>query len=161
MEGLLLALDALLVLGLAAWMIVAVADNWRHPKLNEDAVAVVVRFDAMAREFPDEFALLAHRRIEDAGTIRLMFRAIRLAETVAAMALSASVILLALASIGLAGSAFATGAALLSVAYFASIWAAFVIGGNYFAYWYCHQWAQSNHLMLLFWSLFVFIILLN
>jgi hypothetical protein len=35
-----------------------------------------------------------------------------------------------------------------------------VIGGNYFAYWYCHQWAQSNHFMLMYWGFFVLIVLL-
>ena len=161
MEVLLLLVDAALVAGLAAWMIVAVADNWRHPKLNEDAVAMVVRFDVMASEFPDEFAALAHRRIDDPKLIGALFRAMRLAETVAAVTLSRASLLL----IGAAGGAVAPSVAqvvsVASAAFFACIWAGFVIGGNYFAYWYCHQWAQSNHFMVMFWGLFVLLILLN
>ncbi|MEL6645857.1 MAG: DUF2165 family protein [Pseudomonadota bacterium] len=161
MESLLLLVDAVLVAGLGIWMTVAVVDNWRHPKLNEDAVAMVVRFDLMAEQFPDDFAPLAHRRIDDPRLIGLLFRAMRLAETVAAIALAAATLLLIGAALGLAGPAFAHAVAITAVAYFACIWAGFVIGGNYFAYWYCHQWAQSNHFMVMYWGLFVLLILLN
>lgn len=161
MEVLLLLVDAALVAGLAAWMIVAVADNWRHPKLNEDAVAMVVRFDVMASEFPDEFAVLAHRRIDDPKLIGTLFRAMRLAETLAAVTLSLATLLLIGAAFGAVATPVAQVVSVASAAFFACIWAGFVIGGNYFAYWYCHQWAQSNHFMVMFWGLFVLLILLN
>ncbi len=161
MESLLLLVDALLVAGLGLWMTVAVADNWRHPKLNEDAVAMVVRFDLMAEQFPEEFAPLAHRRIEDPRLIRLLFQTMRLAETVAAICLIGAALLLIGAALGFAGVAFAQAAAVAGAAFFVCIWAGFVIGGNYFAYWYCHQWAQQNHFMVMFWGLFVLLILLN
>ena len=161
MEVLLLLVDAALVAGLAVWMIVAVADNWRHPKLNEDAVAMVVRFDLMAEQFPHEFAPLAHRRIDDPKQIGLLFRAMRMAETVAALGLVVATLLLIGAAFGALAAPLAQGAGVASAAFFACIWAGFVIGGNYFAYWYCHQWAQSNHFMVMFWGLFVLLILLN
>ncbi|MEM9350237.1 MAG: DUF2165 family protein [Pseudomonadota bacterium] len=157
----LLLLDCVLVAGLAAWMIVAVRDNWIHPKLNLDAVAMVVRFDAMAEEFPEDYAEVAHRRVDDPKVIRLLFELIRGAETLAAALLTLSALLLFIAAFGSASVVFATGLAMVSVVLFASIWAAFIIGGNYFAYWYSHQWAQMNHFSLLFWSLLVFIVLLN
>ncbi|MEM6727925.1 MAG: DUF2165 family protein [Pseudomonadota bacterium] len=156
-----LLLDAALVAGLAAWMVVCVRDNWIHPKLNEEAVSMVVRFDAMARDFPEEFQEVAYRRIDDPKMIRFLFNLIRWAETLAAGALSLAVLLLFLAAFGAASAGFAGAIALLSTAFFASIWAGFIIGGNYFAYWYSHQWAQMNHFSLLFWSLLVFIALLN
>jgi len=159
-ESFLLLIDAALVAGLAVWMIVAVADNWRHPKLNEEAVAMVVRFDLMAAEYPEDFASIAHRRIEDPRVIGLLFRAMRLAETVAAAVLALSTVLLVGAAVGLVAASIAQIVAIGSAAFFASIWAGFVIGGNYFAYWYCHQWAQSNHFMVMYWGLFVLVILL-
>lgn len=161
MDSLFLIVDALLVAGLGVWMLVAVADNWRHAKLNEDAVAMVLRFDLMAQEYPDEFATLAHRRIEDPRVIGRLFRAMRFAETVAAGALLISALLLLGAAVGLAAAPVAQAIAIMAAAFFCSIWAGFVIGGNYFAYWYCHQWAQSNHFMVLFWGLFILLILLN
>ena len=160
METILFLVDAALVAGLGVWMSVAVADNWRHPKLNEEAVAMVVRFDLMAEQFPEDYAAIAHRRIGDRATIRRLFHTIRLAETAAAVALLGSAAALLLAAAGAVGAAPAAGAALLSTAGFVSIWAGFVIGGNYFAYWYCHQWAQSNHFMLMFWGFFVLVVLL-
>ncbi|MDJ0824299.1 MAG: DUF2165 family protein [Rhodobacter sp.] len=160
MELLFYLVDAALVAGLAVWMIVAVADNWRHPRMNEESVAMVVRLDLMERDYPDEFRLIAHRRINDPKTIGRLFRLIRLVETVAAVALGLAALLLGLAAAGLVAHGVATGAALSSVTLFTSIWAGFVIGGNHFAYWYCHQWAQSNHFMLMYWGFLVLIVLL-
>ena len=160
MDAILLLVEAALVAGLGTWMAVAVADNWRHPKLNEEAVATVVRFDLMAEQYPEDFQPLAHRRIEDPVVIRRLFHAIRAAETAAAVALFLSAILLVLAAGGAASTLLATGAAILSATFFTLIWGGFVIGGNYFAYWYCHQWAQSNHFMLMYWGFFVLLVLM-
>ena len=160
MEQVLLLVEAALVAGLGTWMAVAVADNWRHPRLNEEAVGTVVRLDLMARDYPEDFALIAHRRIDAPRTIRRLFQAIRLAETAAAAMLFGSVLLLVLAAGGIVPAASATAAAIVSAAFFTLIWAGFLIGGNYFAYWYCHQWAQSNHFMLLYWGFFVLIVLM-
>jgi len=160
METLLYLVDAALVSGLGAWMTVAVADNWRHPRMNAEAVAMVVRFDLMARDFPQDFALIAHRRIDNPATIRRLFLAVRAAETLAAVVLLLSALLLVLAAVGAVPGAVATGAGVAGAAFFTLIWGGFVIGGNYFAYWYCHQWAQSNHFMLMYWGFFVLLVLL-
>jgi hypothetical protein len=159
MEQVQLLVEAALVAGLGSWMAVAVVDNWRHPRLNEEAVATVLRFDLMARDYPEDFALIAHRRIAAPRTIRRLFQAIRLAETVAAAALIGSALLHVLAAGGLVPVALATGAGIVSAAFFTLIWAGFLIGGNYFAYRYCHYCAQSNHLMLLFWGFLVLLVL--
>lgn len=63
-----------------------------------------------------------------------------------------------LAAGGAASAGLATGAALVSTAFFTLIWGGFIIGGNYFAYWYCHQWAQSNHFIFMYWGFFVLIV---
>ncbi|MBI1416803.1 MAG: DUF2165 family protein [Limimaricola sp.] len=160
METLRFLVEAALVSGPAVWMTVAVADNWRHPKLNEDAVAVVVRFDLMQEQYPDEFRMVSHRQITSPARIRLLFRAMRLAETLSALGLMISAVLLVLAAAGVVSGNVATGTAVLNATFFSMIWAGFVIGGNYFAYWYCHQWAQSNHFMLMYWGFFVLITLL-
>jgi hypothetical protein len=160
MAAVLFLVEAALVAGLGLWMAVAVADNWRHPRMNEEAVAMVVRFDLMAQDYPEDFALVAHRRIEDPAMIRRLFHAIRLAETAAAVALFLSALLLVLAAGGAVPGVLATGAAIVSAAVFTLIWGGFIIGGNYFAYWYCHQWAQSNHFMLMYWGFFVLLVLM-
>ncbi|MCU4652718.1 DUF2165 domain-containing protein [Roseibacterium sp. SDUM158016] len=156
----LLLVEAALVAGLGTWMVVAVADNWRHPRMNEEAVAMVVRLDLMAQEYPEDYRLIAHRRIDDPVSIRRLFHAMRAAETLAAVALFAGAILLVLAAGGAVPAPLATGTAIVASAFFTLIWGGFIIGGNYFAYWYCHQWAQSNHFMLMFWGFFVLIVLM-
>ncbi|MEM0936372.1 MAG: DUF2165 family protein [Pseudomonadota bacterium] len=161
MESVLFLVDAALIAGLGTWMAVAVADNWRHPKLNEEAVATVVRFDLMAQQYPEDFASVAHRRIEDRRMIGLMFRAMRLAETVAALLLFLAAALLIGAAFDMVDGSVATVTGVIAAAYFSCIWAGFVVGGNYFCYWYCHQWAQSNHYMVMYWGFFVLLVLLN
>ncbi|MFC3613770.1 DUF2165 family protein [Lutimaribacter marinistellae] len=160
MVAILFLVDAALVAGLGVWMTVAVADNWIHPRLNEEAVALVVRMELMEQMYPDDFAIIAHRRIDSPELIGRMFRTVRLFETLAAVLLLLSALLLALAAAGVVAGTLATGAAILSSTLFVSIWAGFVIGGNYFAYWYCHQWAQSNHFMLMYWGFFVLLVLM-
>jgi predicted small integral membrane protein len=160
MVTILFLVEAALVASLGTWMAVAVADNWRHPRLNEEAVAMVLRLELMAEQYPEEYRMVAHRRIDSPGVTRMLFRSIRLAETVAALALYGAAALLLLAALGLVAPAPATAAAVLSTAFFILIWGGFVIGGNYFAYWFCHQWAQSNHFMLMFWGFFVLVVLI-
>jgi len=157
---LVLLIEAALVASLGVWMTVAVIDNWRHPALNREAVAMVMRFDLMERDFPDDFAIVAHRKIDDDRTIDLTFHTIRLAETLAAFLLLCAAGLLVLTSVGAASEAVALNTALLAVTFFSLIWAGFIVGGNYFHYYFCHQWGQSNHFMFMYWGLFVLVILL-
>lgn len=157
---LVLFVEAALVASLGVWMTVAVYDNWRHPGLNREAVAMVMRFDLMEKDYPDDFAIVAHRKISDDRMIDLAFRTIRIAETLAAITLLSTSGLLVLSAFGAVPTELSTGIALLAVAYFCLIWAGFIIGGNYFHYYFCHQWGQSNHFMFMYWGLFVLAILL-
>ncbi|MEM1301555.1 MAG: DUF2165 family protein [Pseudomonadota bacterium] len=160
MDALLLCVKAVLVAGPGVWMAVAVYDNWRHASLNREAVATVMRFDFMAREYPEEFAIVAHRRIDDPKRIDLAFHAIRLAETIAAVILLGASLCLLASSIGWVSPAAAIAIAVSAMTYFCMIWAGFIIGGNYFHYYFCHPWGQSNHFMFMYWGLFVLVILL-
>lgn len=153
-------IEAALVAGLGVWMAVAVYDNWVHAALNRNGVAMVMSFEIMERDFPAEFAVVAHRKVTDARLIDLAFHTIRATETLAAGALFVSSALLLMAAGGMVPAAAAQAAALLSLAFFCLIWAGFIIGGNYFHYYFCHQWGQSNHFMFMFWGLFVLAILM-
>lgn len=144
---------------LAAWMIVGVADNWMHPKLNEDTVAMVTRFDRMARDYPEDYAQLAYRRIADPRWIRRLFYALVTWETVAALGLTAGTLMLGAALLGLTDLATARAAATLGALAFTLNWAGFLVGGNYFAYWYCHFQAQVTHFLLALWGTAVIILL--
>jgi predicted small integral membrane protein len=154
-----LLVEAAMVAGLGVWMAVAVYDNWVHAALNRAGVAMVMGLEIMARDFPEEFAVVAHRRVTDPRLVDLAFQAIRITETLAAGALLVSALALAGAALGMVAPLAATVLAVLSVAFFCLIWAGFIIGGNYFHYYYCHQWGQSNHFMFMYWGLFVLVLL--
>ncbi len=155
-----LLIEAALVASLGLWMVVAVYDNWRHAKLNRDAVAMVMRFDMMERDYPDEFRLVSHRKVENETLISLCFNAIRLAESTAAVILVAAALGLMLAGFGQIDAGGATTFALIATTFFILIWAGFIVGGNYFHYYFCHQWGQSNHFMFMYWGFFVLLVLM-
>ena len=142
----------------AAWMIVAVTDNWQHPDINLAGVAMVMRFDLMARDWPDDYAHVAHRRIDDPRLHRLAFRAIVTAETVAAVALVSSGLLFLLSAIGAVAPETAKSVAALSLIWFVAIWTGFIAGGNYFCYWYSHHSSQVTHYFLMIWGLVTLIL---
>lgn len=160
MEIVILLVEAALVAGLGAWMAVAVYDNWRHPTLNLEAVAMVMRFDIMERDYPEDYAVVAHRKIDSPSVIKTAFHMVRLAETLAAIALLGAALALLGAAFGMVEAQTATIAAIVASAYFTLIWAGFIIGGNYFHYYYCHQWGQSNHFMFMYWGFFVLLVLM-
>lgn len=158
-DGILILAQIALTGSLAGWMITGVADNWRYPDLNVEAVAMVTRFDLMAAQYPVEFDRVKHRRIDDPGKIMLLFRLIVAWETLAAVVLTAGTFLLIGAGLGLAEPAFARAVAALGVTAFVMNWAGFLIGGNYFCYWYGHFPSQSTHLMLAIWGTLTLILL--
>ena len=88
-----------------------------------------------------------------------VFRLIVFAELVAAILLWIGVIWLALAAFGIAGAESARIAALIGILAFTSIWAGFLIVGNHFGYWYCHEWAQNTHFQLATWGTAAMILL--
>ncbi|SEP10032.1 Predicted small integral membrane protein [Salinihabitans flavidus] len=145
---------------LALWMITAVLDNWRHPSLNESAMATVVGLEAMRVEFPEEYALMKHRRIDNPRTIRALFFLLVAWETLAALLLLAGTVLLVLTLCAVTDAQTARVVALLGTLAFTLTWAAFLAGGNYFCYWYCHFNALATHLLLALWGTGVTILLL-
>jgi predicted small integral membrane protein len=159
-ETLLPFIEAVLVAGLGIWMTLAVYDNWRHPDLNRQAVRMVMQFDVMERDYPDDYAIIAHRRVNDLRLINIVFQMIRITETTAALALLSGSGLLFLSAADLINADIAGIVAIVGVTFFSMIWAGFIIGGNYFHYYYCHQWGQSNHFMFMYWGLFVLVVLL-
>jgi len=160
MATVMLLVEAALVAALGTWMAVAVYDNWRHAKLNLEAVAMVMRFDIMERDYPEDYKIVAHRKVTNDRLISVSFQVIRLAETLAAIVLLVAAFGLLGAAFGTFGAEAATIFAIVACAFFTLIWAGFIIGGNYFHYYYCHQWGQSNHFMFMYWGFFVLLILM-
>jgi predicted small integral membrane protein len=160
MDVILILVQCALTGGLAGWMITGVVDNWRYPDLNVEAVAMVTRFDLMAAQYPADFAHVKHRRIDDPRKIRALFRLIVLWETLAALLLTLGTGMLAAAAIGLVDVTLARAIAVLGATAFVMNWAGFLIGGNYFCYWYGHFPSQATHLMLAIWGILVLLVLI-
>ena len=144
--------EALMTGLIGLWMVTGALDNWRFPDLNRAAVATVLRMDRLAEQYPEEFAQVAHRRLTDDGVIRLLFRIVVLWESVAALLLCVGAALLALSGLFGADPATARAIALAGAMAFTANWAAFLIGGNYFCYYYCHFEGQFTHFLLVIWG---------
>ncbi|MEM0946634.1 MAG: DUF2165 family protein [Pseudomonadota bacterium] len=153
-----LVVQAVALACVAVWMTVAVRDNWQHPDLNLDAIAMVMRLDLMERDWPEDYVQVAHRRVTEPRIHKLAFRAVVTAETLAAAALWISALLLLLSAGGAVAAEIAKAAAALSLVWFVAIWAGFIAGGNYFCYWYCHHSSQTTHYFLLLWGLLTLIL---
>ena len=63
-------------------------------------------------------------------------------------------------SVGLEDPEAARVVALLGVLGFTLIWSAFLVFGNWFLIWMCHEWAQSNHFQLLLWGIGTMLLLI-
>lgn len=144
---------------LAAWMLAGVYNNWRFPRLNEAAVAMVMRFEMMEQTYPEDFAVVKHRKVTNPKLIRLMFYAMVLSETLAAALLSAGAVLLMLALGGGFPVDLGRFVALLGALAFTANWTGFLIGGEYFCYWYCHFGSQATHMMLAIWGTLLIVLL--
>ena len=105
---------ALMLAAPGLWLCVAAYDNWRAPALNRDLLRQVVRLELMERDYPDAFALVAHRRLDNPRLIAALFALIRWAETLCAalMLIAAGMLALDPAALWLAQIA-AAGFALL------------------------------------------------
>ncbi|WP_158966114.1 DUF2165 family protein [Chachezhania sediminis] len=134
---------------LAAWMVVGVLGNLRHPSINGELVDDVLTMTSLQSGFPSAYERLKHRRIDNAGLRRLVYRAAITLECAAAIGLTLGAILLFLAMLGLAGPVAARSVAVVGAILFSSVWAGFVIIGDYFCYWCGHESAQNTHFQLL------------
>lgn len=144
---------------LAAWLSVALSDNWRHPEINEQFTREVLSLSRIERDFPGVLALVGRRRILHPGIQRSVFIAIVVAETLVVMLLWLATAGLIGAAAGLVDPVSARVLGMGGAFGFVAIWAGFVIAGNYFCYWLCHEGAQNTHFQLLLWGMSMLLLL--
>ncbi len=152
METITLIAQTLATAFLAGWITSAVKDNIMHSSMNRAFAGSVMQMERMAEMFPDDFKLIAHRRVESPAILNVIFGAIVLSEVAASVLLWIGAVWLALASFGIAEAEAARSAAVIGTLAFTSIWAGFLIAGNHFGYWYCHESAQNTHFQLAIWG---------
>ena len=139
--------------GPAAWLATGVWDNLRYPANNETYTAQVLSMERMRNDYPDEFATVGHRAITNRKVQRLAFRVVVAGECIAALLLILAMIGLFLSLFGVMLEETARALAILGAAAFTSIWAAFLVVGNYFCYWFCHEGAQNTHYQMTLWGI--------
>lgn len=144
---------------IAAWLATGVWDNIMHPENNETYTAEVMEMARMREIYPVEYARIAHRAVTSRSLQQWAFRIVVIAETAAAVVLALGTVLLALAVIGVASAGFALGVALLGATMFTAVWGGFLVVGNYFSYWFCHEGAQNTHYQMTLWGLGTMILL--
>lgn len=152
-ESVFLLAQAAATLFLAGWMFTGVKDNWLFPDLNRAIVAMIMRIEKFEEMYPEEFTQIRHRRVENARIHRAVFALIVIWETLACIMLSLGVAALGLALCGIVSVDLARAVALLGAVQFTSVWAGFLVFGNHWIYWYCHEWGQNTHFQLVLWGL--------
>lgn len=144
---LLLICQALAVSFLAAWLSIGVYENIRHPDINRAFTSEVLDLARIRESYPEIYIKIRHRRVANPKLQRWLFHLIVSAELLAACLLWIGALSLAF------GSYLAPMLALLGVMSFTTIWAGFLIVGNWFCYWFCHEAAQNTHFQMLLWGM--------
>jgi predicted small integral membrane protein len=147
------------VLGPAAWLSTGVWDNYFYPQNNETYTAQVMSLERMRDAYPTEYARVAHRAIHDRRLQMLAFRVVLLAEVVATLLLWSGIVALILSLAGAVAHDTARALALLGAMAFTCVWAGFLVVGNYFCYWFCHEEGQNTHYQMTLWGLATMIFL--
>ncbi|WP_299652281.1 DUF2165 domain-containing protein [uncultured Tateyamaria sp.] len=159
MDQMLIAAQALATGLVAAWLTLGVRDNILHPSVNETYTAEVMEMTRMKADYPDAFAHVAHRAVTNRALQQLAFRAIVGAELIATLVLWAGVIGLIMALAGMAEAETGRIIAMAGTMVFTAVWAGFLIVGNHFCYWFCHEGAQNTHYQMTLWGVATMILL--
>lgn len=159
METTLLAAQALCTSLIAAWLTLGVRDNILHPSVNETYTTEVMAMLRMRDEYPDAFASVAHRAVTDRRIQPLAFRLVVAAEFLAALVLWVGVIALMMGIAGTVSAGTGRSIAMIGAMMFTAIWAGFLVVGNHFCYWFCHEGAQNTHFQMTLWGVGTLILL--
>ncbi|MEM9714951.1 MAG: DUF2165 family protein [Pseudomonadota bacterium] len=138
---------------LAAWLTTGVYENLFYSDLNATFTAEVLDMTRLRNDFPDAYERVAHRRVVNPTIQRFLFRFIVFWEVLATLALWVGLIALVMAVTGNLTGDIARAYALRGVLMFTSTWAGFLIAGNWFCYWFCHEGAQNTHYQMTLWGL--------
>ena len=158
-ETTILLSQAVCVFFLAAWLTTGVFENLVHSRLNSTFTAEVLAMTRMKEDYPEAFEDVAYRQISNPTLQQLLFRLIVLGEVVATVLLWTGFIALVMALVGVTEVSVARSLAVLGALAFTSVWAGFLVGGNWFCYWFCHEGAQNTHYQMTLWGMVTLLLL--
>ncbi len=159
MDTALLVAQIVATTGLAGWLCLGVRDNLLHPSLNETYTAEVMEMTRLRAEYPEAYAHVAHRAVTDRRLQLLAFRSVVAVELVATIVLCIASLALCLALVNAVSPDTARVLAIYGASAFTVIWSGFLVVGNHFSYWYCHEGAQNTHYQMTLWGLGTLILL--
>jgi len=159
MDQMLIAAQALATGLVASWLTLGVRDNILHPSVNETYTAEVMEMARMRDEYPDAFDHVAHRAITNRALQKTAFRLVVGAELLATLVLWAGVIGLIMALVGTGTADTGRSIAMAGTMLFTAVWAGFLIVGNHFCYWFCHEGAQNTHYQMTLWGVATMVLL--
>ena len=144
---------------ITGWLTTGAFENLIHPKLNSTLTAEVLDMVRMREEFPEAYSDVAYRRVANPAVQNALFWLIVAWEMVATALLWVGLGALLLALFGSVEPASARTLAVLGTLAFTSVWAGFLIGGNWFCYWFAHDDTQKTHYHMTLWGLGTLILL--
>ena len=138
---------------LAAWLTIGVAENILHPSLNATFTAEVLDMKRMREGYPEAYAEVAHRRVTSPGLRMALFRMIVFWELMATLMLWIGVGAFGLSALSMVDPETARILGLTGAMMFTSVWAGFLVAGNWWCYWFGHEGAQNTHFQMTLWGM--------
>ena len=145
---------------LTAWLTTGVYENLFFPDLNSTFTAEVLDMTSMREDYPDAYARVSYRRVTNPKIQKFLFRCIVTWELIATIGLWVGFGAMLTALFGATPVETALSFALLGVLLFTSTWAGFLVAGNWFCYWFCHEGAQNTHYQMTLWGIGTAILML-
>ena len=159
MEFTMLLIQTGAVLLLMSWLLTGVLENLFQPRINLEFTAEVLDMARMREAYPELYEQVAYRRIANPSVQKLLFWVIVCWETLSLIALGIGLVSLLGAMFMSTDPDVTRQCALIGVFCFTSIWAGFLVAGNWFCYWFGHEGAQNTHFQLLQWGVLTLILL--
>jgi predicted small integral membrane protein len=144
--------QAVLVLLLGLWLLLAWIENLRHPRANRDLIAEVLSMRRVKQHYPAIHAEVGENAIESTVAHRLLFGLIIAAEIAISVALLAGAVLLAMAGFGRYDREAAGSIALLATAAFTLLWGGLLVGGQWLHIWAGAEGLQQTFFFLTLWG---------
>ena len=113
----------------------------------------------LREDFPEAYTEVSARRISNPALQLFLFRLIVAWELLALIILWIGVVQMVLALFGTTDTVTARAWAVLGAMFFTSVWAGFLVAGNWFCYWFGHEGAQNTHFQMTLWGMSVLIFL--
>lgn len=144
---------------ITAWLTTGALENLFRPNLNRVFTSEVLSMERMRKDYPDAFADVSSRAITSPTAHKLLFRLIVLWELAAMVLLWIGFVSMVMALFGALDAQTAKAWGVLGALAFTSVWAGFLVAGNWFCYWFCHEGAQNTHFQMTLWGFAVLIFL--